>query len=92
MGANRDYKVDMLVNMLGSERVPRNVFSIVSHANRKKLPNIGVVAFVMNESFARNIGNIIARMVPLKGTYKLVATLDEAEALIAKNQESGHSA
>ena len=86
LGASRDYTVDMIVDLLGSQRTPRNVLSIVSYASRKKLLNIGAVVLLTRDRVIRSVAGVVIRLTPLRGEYKFAATLEEALDIIERSR------
>ncbi len=79
------YRVDVILDMRQSRRIPANVLMHVKNISDKQPPNIGLSVLVSNSAFLASMYKIGVQFYAKIGHYFFLTTsLDEAYQMIAK--------
>jgi hypothetical protein len=88
METSVSHRVDVILDMRQSGRIPHNALTHIKNISDKEPPNIGLSVFVTSNRFLISLYNVGIKFYNKIGYYfRLTSTIEEAHALIAQDRE-----
>jgi hypothetical protein len=82
-----EYRVDVILDLRHSGRMPANVLLHIKNISEKQPPNLGLSVFVTTNTFMHSLYQTGIRFYNKIGYYfRMVKTLDEAHSMIAQSR------
>jgi hypothetical protein len=83
-----DHTVDIIIDLRQSSIIPSSALTHARNLDKHRHPRIGLTIAVGANRFIQLLADTFKRLVPsVASQYTLLATLDEARALIARNRQ-----